>query len=140
MPSLWLTIKEWLNRNNSAVKYLPKNNYINFVSDDKGESLTSMCTFYNNFEIAEFNLFRNQAYLDFFEFLDKEGGFYYERWGDAPVHTYWILFMLNKDQIHLFNDLPYSHQHGSNFKLSQTNECSMELNGCNLEWSKKMRN
>lgn len=48
--------------------------------------------------------------------------------------------MLNKDQIHLFNDLPYSHQHGSNFKLSQTNECNMELNGCNLEWSKKMRN
>ena len=28
---------------------------------------------------------RSQAYIDYFNYLDQAGGFYYERWGDAPV-------------------------------------------------------
>jgi hypothetical protein len=42
--------------------------------------------------------------------------------------------MLNKNQIHIFSDLPYSHQHGSNYKLSNSNECIIQINGCSLEW------
>lgn len=30
---------------------------------------------------------RSKAYSDFFDFLDSKGGFFYERWGDAPVHS-----------------------------------------------------
>ncbi|PKK79083.1 hypothetical protein RhiirC2_860813 [Rhizophagus irregularis] len=34
--------------------------------------------------------------------LDKAGGFLYERWGDAPVHTIALALFLEKNQIHFF--------------------------------------
>lgn len=44
-------------------------------------------TVWSNFEIADMRFWRSKAYSDFFDFLDKKGGFFYERWGDAPVHS-----------------------------------------------------
>lgn len=45
------------------------------------------CSVWSNFEIADMRFWRSKAYSDFFEFLDQKGGFFYERWGDAPVHS-----------------------------------------------------
>lgn len=47
--------------------------------------------------------------MSYFEHLDKAGGFYYERWGDAPVHSIALSLLLPKDQIHYFDDLGYFH-------------------------------
>ena len=47
----------------------------------------NLCHFWSNFEIGNLNFFRNESYETFFQYLDHTGGFYYERWGDAPVHT-----------------------------------------------------
>ena len=47
--------------------------------------------------------------MDFFEFLDNEGGFFYERWGDAPVHSIAAALMLKKDEVHFFNEIAYYH-------------------------------
>jgi len=47
--------------------------------------------------------------MDYFESLDQDGGFFYERWGDAPVHSIAAALMLNKDEIHFFNDIAYYH-------------------------------
>ena len=78
MPTLWHTIKEW--RNNQSI-YLKNNKAIKFISDDDGNSLNKQyCMFYNNFEMAHFSLFRSQSYLNYFNYLDKSGGFFYERW------------------------------------------------------------
>ena len=33
---------------------------------------------FNNFEIADMNLWRGEAYTAFFDYLDHNGGFYYE--------------------------------------------------------------
>ncbi|KAJ7677281.1 nucleotide-diphospho-sugar transferase [Mycena rosella] len=41
----------------------------------------------SDFEIADKDLWRGEAYTMFFEFLEAKGGFYYERWGDASVHS-----------------------------------------------------
>lgn len=41
----------------------------------------------------------------FFNHLESEGGFYYERWGDAPVHSIAANLFLNKDEIHFFDDI-----------------------------------
>ena len=80
MPTLWSTIRMWANKTN--VKLNRSNNGIRFVSNDYGQTLdlVSLCMFYNNFELASFDLFRSQDYEDYFEFLDRAGGFYYERW------------------------------------------------------------
>jgi alpha 1,2-mannosyltransferase len=52
---------------------------------------------------------RSDAYIKFFEHLDQEGGFFYERWGDAPVHSIAAALMLKKDEIHFFDEIAYWH-------------------------------
>ena len=46
---------------------------------------------WSNFEIADMNFWRGEAYTKFFEYLDSKGGFYYE------VHPH-----------HIFISFPYS--------------------------------
>lgn len=76
IPTLWSTIKSWSKNIN-----LNESNGISFISDDYGETLNNQyCIFYNNFEIGDFLIFRNQNYLDYFDHLDKSGGFFFERW------------------------------------------------------------
>lgn len=70
----------------------------------------NLCHFWSNFEIADMNLWRSQEYRDYFEYLDKKGGFYYERWGDAPVHSLAVGLFLNKSQVHYFKDIGYRHE------------------------------
>ena len=65
---------------------------------------------WSNFEIGDLNFWRSKAYLDFFEYLDKQGGFYYERWGDAPVHSIAAALFAPKDKIHWFEDIGYRHE------------------------------
>ena len=65
---------------------MPKDNAMAFLSEDGGETY-NRCHFWSNFEIGSLALWRSEAYLAYFEYLDKAGGFFYERWGDAPVHS-----------------------------------------------------
>ncbi len=72
------------------------------------------CTYANrsqwsNFEVGNLNWLRSKAYIDFFESLDRDGGFFYERWGDAPVHSIAAGILLKKEEIHFFNDIAYYH-------------------------------
>lgn len=53
--------------------------------------------------------FRSKVYTEYFEYLDRTGGFYYERWGDAPVHSIAATFFLPKEEIHFFGDIGYRH-------------------------------
>lgn len=39
----------------------------------------NLCHYWSNFEIADMDVFRTRAYQDLFEYLDKKGGFYFER-------------------------------------------------------------
>ena len=112
ITTLWPTVKEWIK---TSGRKPALNNTVRFVSDDNGETLSKrMCIIYNNFEIASFSLFRSKEYREYFEFLDSKAGFYYERWGDAPVHTFYISLMLKKTDVHMFKDLHYSHANRTN--------------------------
>ena len=64
---------------------------------------------WSNFEVGNLNWLRSKAYLDFFEVLDQDGGFFYERWGDAPVHSIAAGLLLKKEEIHFFDDIGYWH-------------------------------
>jgi len=64
---------------------------------------------WSNFEIGSLNWLRSKAYTDYFDSLDQDGGFFYERWGDAPVHSIAAGLMLKKEEIHFFNDIAYYH-------------------------------
>lgn len=117
IPTLWNTSKAFFQSNpdvvasdNAAQFILDKDHLrpddIHIDSDDE----YNMCHFWSNFEIANLNFFRSDQYQRYFEYLDKAGGFFYERWGDAPVHTIALSMMLNRSQIHHFSDIGYRHE------------------------------
>jgi alpha 1,2-mannosyltransferase len=108
-------------------EHIMDDNAMKFISDDDGETynlchmvmnqllpLNSSTPFsdilqWSNFEIGSLEWLRSEPYTDFFTHLDQTGGFFYERWGDAPVHSIAASLMLQKDEIHFFNDIAYSH-------------------------------
>lgn len=117
IPTLWDTVEsfmeeypELLHPNNSldfvTSREASLNSYYSVVDSKSGYNL---CHFWSNFEIGNLNFFRGKAYETFFHHLDMAGGFYYERWGDAPVHTLGLALLLDKDQIHHFEDIGYYH-------------------------------
>jgi alpha 1,2-mannosyltransferase len=72
--------------------------------------LLTISTVWSNFEIGDLDFWRSEAYTKYFEHLDSKGGFYYERWGDAPVHSLGAALFAKKDQIHFFKDIGYRHE------------------------------
>lgn len=69
----------------------------------------NLCHFWTNFEIARTDLFTSEEYQNFFNYLDATGGFYKERWGDAPVHSLAVAMLLDMNEIHYFRDIGYRH-------------------------------
>lgn len=114
VPTLWDTAMEFFNEHSD---YLAPDNALGFLTDKKKHrpddlilesgSDYNLCHFWSNFEIGNLNFYRSKEYIEFFEHLDRSGGFFYERWGDAPVHTIALTALLNKTQIHHFSDIGY---------------------------------
>ncbi|ODQ78436.1 glycosyltransferase family 15 protein [Babjeviella inositovora NRRL Y-12698] len=123
IPTLWDTTKKFVEENPEVIA---ENNLIDFVSNDGGKSY-NLCHFWSNFEIANMNFWRSDTYQKYFDYLDRSGGFFYERWGDAPVHSIAASLFLPKDQIHYFDDIGYRHgvyaQCPLNADLRYKNKC-----------------
>ncbi|CAN3372203.1 hypothetical protein DIURU_004259 [Diutina rugosa] len=105
--SLWSTFKEFLATEPAVENNLP---LLPMVQNDDEYQSYNLCHFWNNFEIANLDLFRNDKYQRLFDHLDQSGGFYYERWGDAPIHTLAVVLALNQSQVHWFDEIGYSHR------------------------------
>lgn len=105
VASLWQETKAYTQANPHV---LAKDNLLNWLSYDKGENY-NMCHFWSNFEVADMDFWRSETYQKYFEHLDKSGGFFYERWGDAPVHSIAAALFLPKSEVHFFNDIGYTH-------------------------------
>lgn len=75
-------------------QYLHPDNSMDFLSDNSGETY-NLChcewifsrrdwarsphqVVWSNFEIADMDFWRSEAYMKYFEFLEEKGGFYYE--------------------------------------------------------------
>lgn len=86
---------------NNAIKWLTANKDRPDHNEKAGGYST--CHFWSNFEIADMEFFRSKAYEDYFAHLDKAGGFFYERWGDAPVHSIALGLFEDKEKIHWYN-------------------------------------
>lgn len=88
----------------------PANNNLEDIDPEsmEGESY-NMCHFWSNFEIARLDWFRSKEYEDFFNMMDRSGGFWMERWGDAPIHSLAAGALLAPSDIHYFRDFGYRH-------------------------------
>ncbi|KAJ1679177.1 alpha-1,2-mannosyltransferase ktr1 [Spiromyces aspiralis] len=109
IPSLWNTSLSFIKERPDLI---PKENMWQFVETTNpttGLPEYNNCHFWSNFEIANLNFWRSGEYRAYFEYLDRAGGFFYERWGDAPVHSLAIAMFLRSDQVHWFEDMGYFH-------------------------------
>lgn len=102
---------------------------MDFISDDDGETFNG-CHFWSNFEVADLNFFRSQAYTDYFDYLDKTGNFFYERWGDAPIHSIAATLFLDSSEVHFFDGLGFYHP---DFLSCPTEENIRIQNQCSCE-------
>ena len=55
-----------------------------FAHRDARGDAWSLCHYWSNFEIADMDFFRSPEYQAFFEYLDRKGGFYFERVRFSP--------------------------------------------------------
>ncbi|OAD67299.1 glycosyltransferase family 15 protein, partial [Phycomyces blakesleeanus NRRL 1555(-)] len=106
IPTLWKTVREYAYSRRINITSNPQLLFP-FFEDEQGDY--NLCHFWSNFEIASLNLWRSPAYRDFFNYLDQTGKFFYERWGDAPVHSIAAGLFLETDQVHYFEDIGYQH-------------------------------
>ena len=113
VETLWPTTLNFLKQNphyvhpNGAFKWLTEN-----VQHPDYNEITggySTCHFWSNFEIGDMDFYRGEAYSKWMEALEEAGGFYYERWGDAPVHSVGLGLFADKSKIHWFRDIGYHH-------------------------------
>ncbi|EPR79858.1 Glycolipid 2-alpha-mannosyltransferase [Spraguea lophii 42_110] len=104
IPSLWQETLKFISEN---IDDIPKNN-LNFIMDANNNY--NGCHFWTNFEIANLNFFRGHLYQKYFDYLDKTGKFFYERWGDAPVHSIAICLFSGRNKVHFFENIGYEHK------------------------------
>lgn len=108
--SLWKVTREFMGRYPELVHEDADLEWLVDVDGNGGEY--NNCQFFSNFEIGDLNFFRSEANRRYFEYLDSESvnGFYYERFGDAPVHTLSVaLFAGGKEKTWYFRDIGYQH-------------------------------
>ena len=110
IPTLWPETTKFIAEH---PEYLHENNAMNWIVDakrrpehNKQANGYSTCHFWSNFEIADMTFWRSQKYEDYFNHLDRAGGFFYERWGDAPVHSIALGLFEDASKIHWYFVIP----------------------------------
>lgn len=77
IPTLWEATRNFITSNWPLIQ--PWDDSIQPLLTNKGWQHYNGCLFWNNFAIYSLDYMRSSAYRAFFEYLDKEGGFFYER-------------------------------------------------------------
>jgi len=99
--SLWKSVKKYIQQNRIKPTFLHK-----CLKNGKwNESI-----YYTNFEISKLDFWRSDKYAHFFNYLDRLGGIYKYRWGDAPIHTLAVSMFLPETKVYQFKDIAYKHQ------------------------------
>jgi alpha 1,2-mannosyltransferase len=120
-PSLWAKTKSFAAAN---PKLLHPEADLSWLLD--GNENYNNCQFFSNFEIGSLSFWRSKASEAYFQWLDQSGGFYYERWGDAPVHTLAVAMFLAKREVWFFRDMGYRHNVNTHCPPRKKVQCACE--------------
>ncbi|PWZ03150.1 putative KRE2-alpha-1,2-mannosyltransferase [Testicularia cyperi] len=131
IPTLWDTTKQFIK---AHPDYLAKDHGLHFMTDEPEKLMEpgyNLCHFWSNFEIGDLRFWRSQKYLEYFDWLDRSGGFFYERWGDAPVHSIAVILLLDRARLHHFEDIgyyhiPWNHCPANKKKYHDTSRCNCD--------------
>ena len=92
-------------------KYLDDNNitpyFLHKYMDDNGLWYRHM--YGTNFEISKVSFWQQKEVVAFFDYIDRLGGIYMRRWGDAPLHLIEVATFMPENKTHCFDDIPYRH-------------------------------
>ncbi|PBP27351.1 WD domain-containing protein [Diplocarpon rosae] len=94
------------------------------------------CQFFSNFEIGSLDFWRGEANEAYFNWLDRAGGFYYERFGDAPVHTLSVAMFVPKSEVWFFRDVGYQHDINHHCPPHREGKCSCEPTSLDADFYK----
>ncbi|OUM51644.1 hypothetical protein BVG19_g758 [[Candida] boidinii] len=131
IPSLFNELKNYLTENNKLNLLKSSENYSKYIIDEFKDDY-NLCHFWTNFEIGDLDLLRSNEYNKIFNYLDSKKGYFYERWGDAPVRSLILSLILNKNknEIKWFNNIGYKHepytQCPKDFQFRSDNKCSCD--------------
>ena len=98
---LWEETKSFIDSNKNLVLH----SFYERLVDNKWD----YTLYYTNFEIAKFDFFRSNSYMSYFEHLDKTNKFFYNRWGDAPIHWLGVNMFLEPSKILKVDNICYQH-------------------------------
>lgn len=105
-PSLWSTTLDFISAHPDLIH---PDADLEWLIDPTAGGDYNNCQFFSNFEIGSLAFFRSEPYQTYFNWLDERGGFYYERFGDAPVHTLALSLLVPKSKVWFFRDIGYQH-------------------------------
>uniref|UniRef100_A0A6U6D8H0 Uncharacterized protein n=1 Tax=Guillardia theta TaxID=55529 RepID=A0A6U6D8H0_GUITH len=100
---LWNASQEYMRERNIFPEDTALDRYLE-------EGVWDRSYFYTNFEIGHLPFFRSEKYQSFYASLDRKGGFYYYRWGDAPIRLLGVTMHAKETMIRRFHEIPYSHK------------------------------
>lgn len=131
VPTLWSETQKFFAQH---PEHLAKDPSYHFLGDHPEQGIQDTWVgahYWSNFEIGDLRFWRSKTYLDYFEWLDKAGGFFYERWGDAPVHSIAVSLLLDRSRLHFFDDIgyfhnPWNHCPANRKKYHDTGRCNCD--------------
>ncbi|KAI8365526.1 nucleotide-diphospho-sugar transferase [Blakeslea trispora] len=108
IPTLFESVKKF-RKQNPQFQYASTDNHsiLSAMLDENGNY--NQCHFWNSFQIASTKFFTSEKYTSYFNFIDKEGGIFYERWSDPVIQSLAAALFLERDQIHFWEDIGYTH-------------------------------
>ncbi|KAG6825874.1 hypothetical protein H0H92_002030 [Tricholoma furcatifolium] len=77
-----------------------------------------------NEEWTKRSIWNYPVYKRLFAYLDRAGGFFYERWSDSPIHSFGLAMTLRKDQVAECTDIGYQHQNWEYSCPAQSSSCT----------------
>lgn len=148
--SLWKDTMQWLNQGENY-RFVNENGAFQWLTENLQRPLQtemtggySGCQFWSSFEIGNLDFFRSEAYTLWTDYLDASGNFFYQVWGDSPVHSVGLGLFADKRDIHWFRDLAFHRSPFTNCPLSDSttgcdigkfaDESALNERNCLVNW------
>ncbi|KAI0306563.1 glycosyltransferase family 15 protein [Multifurca ochricompacta] len=124
VSTLWETVYDFIQEHNLHLH--TGSNLARFVTKDDSYTL---CYYDNNFEVVDMDFLRSSTYSTFFDYLDKKGGIFYERWGSGPILSIALSLFLPKEKLSFQQNIGYRFgdmQHCPNGNAYTTGRCACD--------------
>ncbi|KAI9266535.1 nucleotide-diphospho-sugar transferase, partial [Phascolomyces articulosus] len=122
VPTLWQNVREYVKKEmrnvSSASSFVPPSDSIFPWIIGQNPPVTNLLYainaynynynhIWNNFMIISLDFLRSPEYQRFFHHVDLAGGFFYERWSDAPFQTIAAALYLHRNQVRFMENIGY---------------------------------